>query len=730
MYELIICEKPAAAKKMAEALADTKPSKEVHDGVAYYELTHDGKPVVIGAAVGHLFGLAEKEKTKGFAYPVFDIEWLPSFVLSKGSEYTKKYIDCIKKLAKGANTFTIATDYDTEGEVIGLNIVRYLCNRNDARRMKFSTLMPEDLQEAYTKVSNTLNWGQAEAGETRHYLDYYYGINISRALTKALKTAGLFQLLSTGRVQGPALKIIAEREQEITVFKPVQYWEISIDGTTKNTEIRAWHETDKFWEKNKAIEIVAKTKGKDGTITDIKKTSIKQMPPHPFDLTTLQTEAYRLFGTNPKHTADIAQELYTAGYTSYPRTSSQQLPPALGFAKIMKSLSKQTKYRELAEEVLKKKQLIPHNGLKTDPAHPAIYPTGVSPKIIKEPSLKIYDLIVKRFLATFGEPATRETITVKINVNTEIFLLKGSHTVIPGWHTLYAPYVKLEETELPKLALGDQIKNKKITLYDKETQPPKRYTPASIIKELEKHNLGTKATRADIIETLYDRNYVKNESIQATQLGIHIIEVLKHYSPKIIDEELTRHFEADMDDIRARTQKKDSVLAEAQDILTEILKDFKKNEQDIGKGLLDVVKEQRETTSTVGACPICKQGTLKIRRGKFGMFIACDKYPDCKTTFKLPAAKSHVTKEVCPVCAYPMIAVVKRGTRNLCINLDCPTKQENTAGFKEHPCLKCSQGTVILRKSLYGAFAACNKFPACRYALRLKKKVTKKTSKN
>ncbi len=730
MYELIICEKPASAKKVAEALADTKPRKEISGGVAYYELTHDGKKIVVGAAVGHLFGLAEKEKTKGFAYPVFDIEWLPSFVLSKGADYTKKYIDCIKKIAKGATTFTVATDYDTEGEVIGLNIIRYLCNRNDAKRMKFSTLTTQDLQEAYATAAKTLNWGQAEAGETRHYLDYYYGINISRALTKALKTAGLFQLLSTGRVQGPALKIITEREQEIQAFKSVPYWEISMDGIAKNKPIQAWHATDKFWEKKNAEQVFSKTTGNDGTISDIKKTSIKQHPPHPFDLTTLQTEAYRLFGMNPKRTADLAQELYTAGYTSYPRTSSQQLPPALGFVKIMSALSKQKNYKELIAGLLKKKELIPHNGQKTDPAHPAIYPTGATPKLLKEPSAKVYDLIVKRFLATFGEPAMRESVTVRIDVNTEPFLLKGARTTTPGWHTLYAPYVKLEEVELPALVVGDSVKNKKITLYDKETQPPKRYTPASIIKELEKRNLGTKATRADIVETLYERNYVKNESLQATQLGVHIVEVLTRYSPKILDEELTRHFEADLDQIRAQQQKKDAVLVEAREVLTDILKDFKKNEHDIGKGLLDVVKEQRETTSTVGACPVCKQGTLKIRRGKFGMFIACDKYPDCKTTFKLPVAKSQVTKELCETCNYPVILVMKRGARKLCINLDCPTKHENDHLFKPGPCPKCNQGQVILRKSLYGAFAACNKFPACRYALRLGKKESKeKTTK-
>ncbi|MEK6857051.1 MAG: DNA topoisomerase I, partial [Nanoarchaeota archaeon] len=442
--ELIITEKPAAAKKIAEALADGKAIKENIKGVPYYKISHNKKDILVGSAVGHLFGLAEKDK-QGFSYPVFDIEWKPSFETNKEADFTKKYYDVLKKLAKQATSFTVACDYDVEGEVIGLNVIRYICNRNDAKRMKFSTLTKPDLVEAYAKVSPTLDWGQAEAGETRHFLDFFYGINISRALMGAIQKAGAFKILSTGRVQGPALKIIVDREKEIKVFKSVPFWQISLNGTANNKPIEAWHKEDKFWEQQKADSVIKNTKGqKEGKISDVKKNQFNQLPPAPFDLTTLQTESYRCFGIKPKDTLDLAQELYTAGLISYPRTSSQQLPPAIGFANILKQLEKQQKYSALAKELLKKKSLKPANGKKSDPAHPALYPTGFSGELGGRQA-KIYDIIVKRFLATFSDPAIRETVQAEINVNKESFLASGTRTITKGWHAFYAPYVKLEE---------------------------------------------------------------------------------------------------------------------------------------------------------------------------------------------------------------------------------------------------------------------------------------------
>src|SRR3989338_2182391 len=338
MYELIISEKPAAAKKIAESLADGKPVKEDYKGVAYYKVTKGKKDIIVGCAVGHLFGLAEKEKSKSFSYPVFDIEWKPVFETSKEASFSKKYFDTLKKIAKEASELTVACDFDVEGEVIGLNIVRYICNRNDAKRMKFSTLTKPDIVNAYEHALPHLEWGQAEAGETRHFLDYFYGINISRALTSAIKKAGMFKILSTGRVQGPTLKIIVDREKEIKAFKPTPFWRIELNGLVNKGEVEAWHKEDKFWDESKAKQTFDKVKNeKSGKIVKIEKNQFNHLPPAPFDLTTLQTESYRCFGIKPKTTLDIAQELYTAGCISYPRTSSQQLPPAIGFINILKA---------------------------------------------------------------------------------------------------------------------------------------------------------------------------------------------------------------------------------------------------------------------------------------------------------------------------------------------------------------------------------------------------------
>lgn len=717
MYELIITEKPNASKRIAEALADGKPIKESIKGVPYYKVTHGKKDLVIGCAVGHLFGLAEKVKSKGFKYPVFDIEWVPNYEISKSAEFSKKYFNVLKKLAKNAGSFTVACDYDVEGEVIGLNIVRLICHRNDARRMKFSTLTKPDLVQAYDSAQSTLDWGQAEAGETRHFLDFFYGINLSRALTSAITSTGMFKILSTGRVQGPSLKIVVDREKEIRVFKSVPFWQIELQGEAKKAQIIAWHKEDKFWDKKKADAVMKKVKNeKKGVVDNVDRKRFNQSPPHPFDLTSLQTEAYRCFGIKPKETLSIAQDLYTNGIISYPRTSSQQLPVAIGYAKILSALAKNKHYADLCNALLKKRNIQPNNGKKTDPAHPAIYPTGISPKHLDDRPAKIYDLIVKRFMATFSAPAVRETMTVDIDVKEEIFNAKGSRTIEKNWHVFYAPYVKLEEIELPDVKKGDIIDIKKITIHNKETQPPKRYTPSSIIKELEKRGLGTKATRADIIETLYKRNYVKGESIEATDLGIHIIDVLEKYCPKIVDEALTRKFEDEMELVRERKKKKEEILKEAKAILVDILADFKKKQKDIGQGLRLTFTETRDAITTVGNCPVCKEGRLTIRKGKFGRFIACDKYPECKTTFKLPmSGRVEVSNKNCEHCNYPVVKMIRRAKRpqEVCINPECPSKKVEIE-VAPKKCPKCGEGDMVVRKSVYGAFLACNRYPKCR----------------
>jgi len=725
MTELIVTEKPSSAKKVAEALADGKPLLKKSGQSQYYELSHGKKDIIVTSAVGHLFGLME-EKGSSYTYPVFNIGWEPSYKIGKGLGYVKDYIDTISSLSKKADEYTVACDYDVEGEVIGLNIIRFVCKKKDANRMKFSTLTKPDLIEAYENKMSHLDWGQAQAGETRHKLDWYYGINLSRALTQSVKAAGSFKVMSAGRVQGPALKLLVDREKEIQAFKPEPFWMIGLWGHFKEAPIEAWHEKDKFTDEKEVKTIIEKVKNeKEAKVKSVKRTKRDQAPPHPFDLTTLQTESYNVFRITPKETLDIAQSLYIMGVTSYPRTSSQQLDPKLGFKNILTHLSKQPEYEKMAQELLKLSSLSPNNGDKTDPAHPAIYPTGNAPSGLKPNEKKIYDLIVKRFMATFAKAAIRETMEVILEVKQEPFITKGTRTVEENWHMFYKPYVKLEEITLPEMKEGEAVKVKEIKKVDKETQPPKRYNQSSIIKELEKRNLGTKATRADILDRLFQRGYIEGIQIKVTQIGMQTSEILEKYAPAIVDEQLTADFEQEMDKIREGKEKPEKVLDRAKDLLIKLLADFKKKEKQIGKEIIQSVRDTQDQANYIGKCPTCEEGKLMMRRGKFGAFIACDQYPKCATTFKLPTGGIvKRSDKLCENCQHPMIQVLMRRSKTeMCINPACPSKS-SSAELKEikkieqnkvdRKCPKCGADLVI-RSSVYGRFLGCSAYPKCRH---------------
>ncbi|MEK6860962.1 MAG: DNA topoisomerase, partial [Nanoarchaeota archaeon] len=214
MTELIICEKPAQAEKIAQALSDRKIKKLLINKVPYYEISYKNKKILVGCAVGHLFNLAEKVKN-GLNYPVFDLEWKPAWKIKKSSDFSKKYLEALKKLVKQADVFISACDYDVEGSTIGWNCIRFIAKKNDGKRMKFSTLTKDELRKSYENASPHLDFNIIEAGETRHWMDYFWGINMSRALMSSIKKAGSFKIMSIGRVQGPTLKLIVDKEREI-----------------------------------------------------------------------------------------------------------------------------------------------------------------------------------------------------------------------------------------------------------------------------------------------------------------------------------------------------------------------------------------------------------------------------------------------------------------------------------------------------------------------------------
>jgi len=668
---LIICEKPNVARKVASALNNSGTVKSFKKGrVVYFLITHNGEKAYVASAIGHIYTLASKTKTIG--YPVFDIEWKPVFDVNKEANYVKPYVNTLKKLSKEADEYVSACDYDIEGSLIAWNIIRFICGSTKGKRMKFSALTKKELIEAYENMSE-LDYSNAYAGEVRHVLDWLYGINLSRGLMSSIRKFGLRKPLSIGRVQGPALAILSQRELKIREFKPEPYWELWAEAK----ETKFLHTHGRFTDRRQVEELYNKCKPfeNESFIKNIKKKEQLVYPGPPFDLTSLQVEAYRIFKFSPAQTLNLSQTLYESSMISYPRTSSQKLPSKLGHKNILSQLAKLPRYKKLAKKILAKDKLIPREGKKSDPAHPAIHPLGGIAKVGRD-EMKLYDLIVKRYLSCFADPAKKEIQKVYLDVGGELFKAEGNLITEPGWKEFYAPYNRKDEKKLPEFKEGQRVKSK-LGIDDKMTKPPKRFTPASIIAELEKKKLGTKATRSVIIDTLFKRGYVTGHEIQVTDFGLAVYNSLNKYAPDILNEELTRHFEEEMEAVQNGKKDKELVIEEGKQALIKIIDKFKKHEKEIGK---ELVKEFGTGEKILGKCHSCGSNlVLRVSKKSKKQFVACSNYPKCSVSYPLyQNVLVEPTGKTCK-CGAPIVKIIRKGKRpfEVCVNPECEYKDDN-----------------------------------------------------
>ncbi|MFH8080506.1 MAG: DNA topoisomerase I [Candidatus Aenigmatarchaeota archaeon] len=675
-FIVLLAEKPQAALKIAQALAEGEINKKSANNAYWFEFYRNGVKHVCLPAAGHLFVLDSKNKK--WDYPIFEMEWVPPH--KKKVKFSLAYYKNLKKFENAKNVI-ICCDYDVEGEVIGYNILRFIFGKEDAKRMKFSTLTKTELIEAYENAMDHLDFGQVKAGLTRHYLDFLWGINTTRALTISMKKAmGGFSIVSTGRVQGPTLYLLTKREREIANFVPKPYWELELVVLKNDKEIIATYEKGKLWSKEEAEKILNDCKDKDVIVVEVKKKESKLMPPTPFDTTSLQTEAYRCFGFSPTQTLNIAESLYTSGFISYPRTSSQKLPEKIGYKSIFQALKNIKEFSLYAEEILSKNVLKPREGKKDDPAHPAIYPTSQTPKLndLNQQERKLYELIVRRFFAVFADEAIRKLLKIVMDINGYKFVARGYETLSLGWMKYY-PFVEAKKVELPEVKKGELLKQKKLSLLEKQTKPPERYTQASILKEMEKNNLGTKATRAQILQTLYDRGYIEGKSIKVTSFGMAVIEALEKYCPEIIDVNLTAKFEKEMELIREKKKEMEDVIEEAKNVLQVILKEFKENERDIGGFLAKKYNIMRKEKNVLGKCPYCGSDILVITSKSSGKrFAGCSNHKNgCNFSLSLPQkGEIYHTQKKCEKCGMPMITIKYKGKKpfSTCMNYQCRKK--------------------------------------------------------
>jgi DNA topoisomerase-1 len=686
-YTLIITEKPDAASRIASALdSEGKAMKKMENGVPYYTAKRSGDIVVV-PALGHLYTVASKKRGER-GYPVFDFRWVPRYLAERGAARIRTWLKVISKLAENADKFIDACDYDIEGSIIGYSILKYACGNkeNTAQRMKYSTLTKEELEKTYIKPLSSLDFALIEAGLTRHEVDWLYGINLSRALTTAAKNySGTYATLSTGRVQGPTLKFLETRERSIKCFVPTPYWSIKAKVKIGRAVFEAEHEKKAIETKAEAETILESCQGKDGETEKVDLKTFQQQPPLPFDLGSLQSEAYRLFRYTPMRTSSIAQRLYLAALISYPRTSSQKLPPAIGYEAILKKLGRIPEYKQETCELLAKPTLKPNEGKKIDPAHPAIYPTGNLPeKSLNSAERNVWDLVVRRFMAVFAEPALMQSIKVVISINGNRFQLNGRRTLEEGWLRFYKHYVKSADAALPPMEEGQKVSVKRVVLEDKFTTPPARYNPSTLLRRMEKEEIGTKATRAGIIQTLNIRKYISEEKIVVTDLGFEVVDVLKKYCPAVVSIELTRQLEERMNDIQQGNETRENVLRDTIEILKLVTEQLKEKERVIGERLSQALMNARLEERVIGACPVCKNGKLVILRSRTSgkRFIGCTNYFEgtCKTSFPLPQkGLAKPTGTVCKSCGWNTVRIWIKGNRpwNLCFNPLCPAKKKD-----------------------------------------------------
>ena len=670
---LIVTEKPDAALHVAEALSGKNQAKRISvNGVPFFEVKN-GERVLVCSALGHLYAVAAKGSGSTSQYPVWDCDWKPKHLAERGQQRQEKWIKAITRVSKEADQFVNACDFDVEGSLIGYTVLKYACNGADekARRMKFSTLTERELRESYANALPNLDFPLAFAGMCRHEVDWLFGINLSRALTQsALKASNRYLTLSTGRVQGPTLRFVVEREKEIQTFVPTPFWTLRTKVDVNGRIVEAQYETDRIVVKTDGESIIKECSGRIGVVERLESTTYQVSPPPPFDLSTLQSEAYRHFGYTPRLALSIAERLYLDQLISYPRTSSQKLPRSIGFEEIMKGLDQIQNYQSSVRALLAGR-LAPHEGKNEDPAHPAVYPTGTVPKRNLSPQEQnLFDLIVRRFLATFGEMATKQSDKATIKIGQRIFLMRGSRILQKGWIPLYGSYARVEELAMPKLKEGDSVKIVEIKLEDKYTQPPSRYNPSSLLKEMEESGIGTKATRAEIIETLYRRGYLKDQRMVATPLAIHVIDILTKYCRRVVEVTFTRELETKMEQIEQGKERREHVVLDTVDYLKPILEELKGREEGVGNELTSIIREMwLGSISLFVPCPKCGSRLKIIKNPRTKKrFIGCSGKWKTNCTFSLPLPQLGaltLLEKRCPECGFQLIQVKSRGKRPL-----------------------------------------------------------------
>jgi DNA topoisomerase-1 len=667
--KLVICEKNIAAKRIAYILSEGKLRSSRLGNTPVYEFNKDGENWKVVGLRGHIINLD---------FPPGYNQWnkiSPSELIEikPCKNVTEKGIAASLKALVDKNPFLIvATDYDREGELIGVEVIdlikNYNKNINKIKRAKFSAITNYEIKSAFDKLVE-VDYNLSSAGESRQVIDLIWGAVLTRFISLTSQRYGR-EFLSIGRVQSPTLAILVEREKDIINFKPKTFWKI-IATLFKGKSFEAIHNKNQFWDEKEVREIFDKVKNcKQATVKKVDKKIQKELPPSPFSTTTF-LEASSFLGISAAKAMSTAEELYMAGLISYPRTDNTVYPPSLNLKGILQKFLN-SQFSKEANEVLNNGRAYPTRGKKQTTDHPPIHPVGLpTGKKLTFDQQKIYELICRRFFATLAKDAISETIDASFDISKEEFKSSGYRLIEPNWRNIYT-YFREKRKPLPDLIEGETLDISKIKIKEDKTKPPQRYTQGSLIAKMEQLSLGTKSTRHEIINKLYSRKYITLSPLSPTPTAFAVIEALADYD--VVKPKMTATLEKDMDLISDGKKTLEETVNESKEMLTSVMKTLENDKEKIRTSIKNAQREQ----DTIGKCPKCGKPMIIRTSKKNKRFVGCTNYPACKNTYSLPQSGGiYSTGKLCEKCNTPIVKIKSKGKRawELCLNSECLAKK-------------------------------------------------------
>ncbi|QLD88623.1 DNA topoisomerase I [Natronomonas salina] len=720
--ELIVTEKDNAARRIAEILSDGGASAERRNGVNVYRW---GDKRCVGLS-GHVVGVDFPPEYSDWR-DVQPVELVDAQVVKTPTQ--ENIVRTLQQLAADADEAVIATDYDREGELIGKEAYELIDEVADVpiKRVRFSSITENEVKNAFANPDD-LDFDLAAAGEARQIIDLLWGAALTRFLSLSAKQLG-DDFISVGRVQSPTLKLIVDREREIQAFDPDDYWELFADLQKDDEEFESQYfyredgtENERLWDEERASETFEQLQGaREAIVESVNRRRRTDDPPEPFN-TTQYIRAAGSLGLSAQKAMSVAEELYTAGYITYPRTDNTVYPDDLDPEELLEDFVGHHPFGDDAEALLEADEVDPTSGDEETTDHPPIHPTGEIPgkQDLSDDEWKVYELVVRRFFATVADAAEWEHLKVVADANGCLLKSNGKRLVEAGYHDVY-PYFSTSENYVPAVEEGEVLDVTEARIEEKQTQPPRRRGQSRLIETMEDLGLGTKATRHNTLQKLYDRGYIESDPPRPTKLAMAVVEAAEEFADRIVDEDMTAQLEADMRAIAEGEKGLEDVTEESREMLSVIFDELHDSREEIGEHL----RESMKADKTLGPCPECGEDLLVRRSRRGSYFVGCDGFPECENTLPLPSqGEPTVLDERCE--EHDLRHVKMLAGRSTYVH-GCPRCKAEEADEADDEvigaCPECGDehdGELAIKQLRSGSrLVGCTRYPDCEYSLPL-----------